>query len=329
MIAVPLLRGGQAIGAVGVSRREAGGFPDDEVELLRTFADQAVIAIENARLFTEIERRNRELTEALERETATGEVLRVISSSPTHIQPVLDPVARSAARLCEAVDSVIFLEADGKLFARARHGRAGRAPGPTRPPSPGSVVGRTFLERRTFHVHDLLEATAEFPDAVGRAVGDRTVLGVPLLREGRAIGVVLIQRAEVRPFSDRHVALLQTFADQAVIAIENVRLFTELRENLEEQTATAEILRIISSSPTELRPVLRAIADSAAQVCDSADAAVLLAEGAEMVLAGTHHRPVSARTRFPLDRAAFHGYRFSRPRTQPGGLRSAENGSGA
>src|SRR5262249_29007779 len=231
---VPLLRHDEAIGTIAVPRRHPGGFTDDEIALLKPFADQAVIAIENVRLFTELEARNRDLTEALDQQTATSEILRVISSSPTDIHPVLDAVAASAARLCEAYDAEIY-RVDGDTLRLAAH--YGSAPSGSIgefkvPLIPGTVGGRSVLERRTIHVHDLQAAADEFPEgsAMARGLGPRTPLRIPLLREGTALGVIAVRRNEVRPFTDKQIALVRTFADQAVIAVENVRLFTELQE---------------------------------------------------------------------------------------------------
>ena len=291
----PLLREGIAIGAIHVRRREVRPFSDKQIKLLETFADQAVIAIENARLIHEQQARNRDLTEALEQQTATSEILRVIASSQTDIQPVLNTVAESAARLCEADNAQIFrLEGDRYLLAAS----FGTLPDPWRDlarlMSRGFVAGRAMIDREAIHIHDISssEARDEFPDtwALAQQDGVRTFLAIPLLREGIPIGVILIRRLEVRPFSEKQIALLKTFADQAVIAIENVRLFkeiqernAELREALEHQTATAEVLGIISRSPTDVQPVLDAIVESAARVCGIDDVVLRLREGDTMV----------------------------------------------
>ena len=241
-------------------------FSDRQIKLLETFADQAVIAIENARLIHEQQARNRDLTEALEQQTATSEILRVIAGSPTDIQPVLDAVAQSAARLCDAKDAVIY-RVDGDVLQWVAI--CGSMPIRSTPLrlTRGSVTGRAVVDRQTIHVHDLAaELETEFPDSKTHQQfsGSRTVLATPLLREGIAIGVIWIRRNAVLPFSEKQIALLKTFADQAVIAIENVRLFkelgernAELREALEHQTATAEVLGIISRSPTDVQPVAR------------------------------------------------------------------------
>jgi GAF domain-containing protein len=279
-LAVPLMREGVPIGAINIRRTEVRPFTDKQIALLKTFADQAVIAIENVRLF-------RELTEALERQTATSQILGVIASSPTDIQPVLDVVAENAARLCNAKDAVIF-RIDGDVYQRVAVYGSMATPGIPRLIARGTPAGRAIVDRETVHVVDLAaEVDTEFPDskAVQRVAGTRTILATPLLREGIPIGAIYIRRTEVRPFTDKQIALLKTFADQAVIAIENVRLFQELKESLEQQTATSEILGVIASSPTELQPVLDAIAQRAARVCGSDDATIRLLEGDEMIMA--------------------------------------------
>src|SRR5262245_6606492 len=288
-LAVPLLRDGQAIGAIVVFGAEARPFSERQVELLRTFADQAVIAIENARVFQELEARNSALIEALEQQTATGEVLRVISSSPTDVQPVFDAVAESAARLCEAADVVIFRR-DGDWLRLAAHfgpipvGRVGEFVIPVH----GTLGGRSVLEARTLQVADIQAEMQHYPEGAerGKSLGFRATLCVPLMRGGEAIGGIHLRRVEAQLFSERQIALLQTFAAQAVIAIENVRLFTELAarnrdltETLDQQTATGEILRVISSSPTDVQPVFDAIASSSLVLCSATVSAVLRFDG--------------------------------------------------
>ncbi|MEO5588755.1 MAG: GAF domain-containing protein, partial [Gemmatimonadaceae bacterium] len=301
VLAVPLLKENDLIGAIAIHRREVRPFTDAHIKLVTTFADQAVIAIENVRLFQELEARNRDLTEALEQQTATSEILRVIASSPTDIQPVLDAVAENAARLCEATDALIH-RIDGDIVERvAVYGLMPVSEMRRRPLTRGSPAGRAIVDRQTIHVHDTeLEIETEFPESKSRQAvsGVRTILVTPLLREGLPIGVIAIRRKEVRPFTDKQITLLKTFADQAVIAIENVRLFqeigernAELREALEHQTATAEVLGIISRSPTDVQPVLDAIVESAARVCGIDDVMLRLRDG-DVMIARAHFGPI-------------------------------------
>ena len=292
-LAVPLMRENQPIGVIFIRRVEVRPFTDKQIALLKTFADQAVIAIENVRLFQELQARNRDLTEALEQRTATSEILRVIASSPTDIQPVLNVVAENAARLCDAKDAIIW-RIDGDMLQRV----AVYGPMPVadmrRPITRGTPGGRAIIDRQTTHVQDVAaEIETEFPESKSRrqVSGTRTLLATPLLREGIPIGVIIVRRTEVRPFTDRQIALLKTFADQAVIAIENVRLFQELTESLERQTATSQILGVIASSPTDIQPVLDVVAESAARLCDALDAVIYRIDG-EKVLPVAHHGPV-------------------------------------
>ena len=282
VLSTPLLREGIAIGAIHIRRREIRPFSDKQIKLLETFAAQAVIAIENVRLF-------QELKESLEQQTATSEILGVIASSPTDIQPVLDTIAENAARVCGSYDAVIRLVEGNILRLAAHYGPVEPGFGVEQPLTRSSAGGRAVLDRELIHIEDLMAVVAtEFPEAVTarERMGGRTVLAAPLLREGVAIGVIFIRRTEVRPFTDKQIKLLETFAAQAVIAIENVRLFkeiqernAELREALEHQTATAEVLGIISRSPTDVQPVLDAIVESAARVCGIDDVSLRLHEG--------------------------------------------------
>ena len=285
VMSAPLLRENKAIGAITVDRAAQGRFSDKQVALLKTFADQAVIAIENVRLFNETK-------EALEQQTATAEILKVISSSPADIQPVFDAVAESAARLCGAHDVVIRL-VDGTMSRVVAH----HGPIPVNPPralTRANMGSRAILDARTVHISDVTEARVqeEYPET-WLATGQRTFLAAPLVREDRAIGTIVMRRQEVRPFTDRQIKLLETFAAQAVIAIENVRLFKELQarnaeitEALEQQTATAEILKVISSSPTNLEPVFDAILENAMRLCDAHMANLSLYDGDRRILVG-------------------------------------------
>ncbi|MBI2751959.1 MAG: GAF domain-containing protein [Betaproteobacteria bacterium] len=245
----------------------------------------------------ELRRAHEETTKALERQTATAEILHVIASSPTDVQPVLDAVATRAALLCEARDAIIQLR-DGDLFRFAAH--YGPIPnlgvGGTRRISRGTVVGRSMLEGRQIHVHDLQAETAEFPEgsAYAREFGYHTSLVTPLMRKGTAIGTIMVRRTEVRPFSDKQLKLVQTFADQAVIAIENARLFNETKEALDRQTATAEILRAISGSPADVTPVFETILSNATRLCDSPLAAIFRFDGKLLHLVATKNLPPEA-----------------------------------
>jgi two-component system, NtrC family, sensor kinase len=293
VLAVPLLKETSLIGAIAIYRKAVRPFSQKQIKLLETFADQAVIAIENVRLFKELQERNRDLTEALEQQTATSEILRVISSSPTDLQPVFEAIVGSAARLCEATFAALHRFDGQVVMFEAHHGMTepeveeSRRRFP-RPPGRDIAVGRAILDRQVAHIHDI-RRDPEYRVTVGQ-MSFRTVLAVPLLREGKAVGAMGLWRREVQPFSDKQIALVKTFADQAVIAIENVRLFkeldernAELREALEHQTATAEVLGIISRSPTDVQPVLDAIVESAARVCGIDDVVLRLHEGNVMI----------------------------------------------
>src|SRR5262244_2906940 len=250
-LVTPLLREGTAIGVINIRRTEVKPFTDKQVALLETFASQAVIAIENVRLFKEIQERNAELREALEHQTATAEVLGIISRSPTDVQPVLDAIVESAAKVCGIDDVLLRLREGNTMVLRAHFG----------PMSinrveidVGSAMYRWLREQGTLYVPDVL-AQNDFP-TMGSMSGWRTVLAVPLRQQGELIGSLNARRKDVRPFTPAQIKLLETFADQAVIALENVRLFQELKESLEQQTATSEILGVIASSPTDIQPVL-------------------------------------------------------------------------
>ena len=305
-LGVPLLRNAQPVGTIAVSRAEAGPFSEDEIALLQTFADQAVIALENARLLNELQDKNAALTlahaqvsEALEQQTATEEILRTLSTSPTDHQPVFDTIVRNARRVCGAADALLGTIQDGEFVIRAHEGPI-HAPIGSRRPMQGTVAGRAVSDMRVVQVEDLAEGT-EFDAGrnFARAAGFRTTVGIPLLRKGVALGVIMIRRTEVRLFTPKEIELLKTFADQAVIAIENVRLFTESQEKnralthahaqvseaLEQQTATSDILRVISSSPTDVQPVFDAIASRGARLCDADFCIVFRFDGTMITLA--------------------------------------------
>jgi two-component system, NtrC family, sensor kinase len=228
LLAVPLMREGVAIGAILIRRTTVDPFTDNQIALLKTFADQAVIAIENVRLFKELQERNAELREALEHQTATAEVLGIISRSPTDVQPVLDAIVESAARVCGIDDVVLRLREKDVMVARAHFG-----PIPMTPEA--AVIGidaaeyRWVIEHGTLHVPDVHARRTDFP-TLGSRTGFVTYLSAPLRQQGEVVGLLNARRIEVRPFTSTQIKLLETFADQAVIAIENVRLFQELKD---------------------------------------------------------------------------------------------------
>ena len=280
-LTVPLLRGGQPIGTLALQRRGPGPFSAAQIELVETFADQAVIAIENARLFHEVQARTAERSSALEQQTATSEVLQVISRSTSNLQSVFDAIIATAARLCQADGAVIF-KAFGDCYEFAAFNNVTPelaehfAKGLRSHADRGSATGRAMVEGRTIHIPDVL-ADPEFTRLDTQRAGNfRTVLAVPLLRESTPIGVIFLYRFAVRPFRDRQIELVTSFADQAVIAIENVRLFdevqartAELMEALQQQTATSEVLQVINASPRKLTPVFDAMLAKAAQLCNA------------------------------------------------------------
>jgi len=284
---IPMIRGDVALGLISITRRDPGPFSGSEIALVQTFADQAVIAIENVRLFTELQENNRSLTETLDRQRATAEILQIISTSPTDLRPVLDAVVERAARLCAANDAVIFRADGDTLTPVATCGVPGVS---SVPRTRGTASGRAIVDGQPVHVEDIASpaSIAEFPDAnASRARGIRTQLALPLLREREAVGVILIRRFQVQPFSEQQIALLRTFADQAVIAIENVRLFTELEtrnsqltQALDRQTATSEILGVISGSRTDLQPVFDTIVRNAVRLCGASHGGVYRFDGA-------------------------------------------------
>ena len=291
LLTVPLLKEDEAIGVVTIYRRELRPFTNKQIELVQNFASQAVIAIENTRLLNELRQRTDDLSESLEQQTATSEVLGVISSSPGELEPVFSAMLENAARICEAKFANLFLYVDN-AFRLAAHRNAPAAyaerwaknPVLTLSENSRNPLTRLAASKRVVDIPDLmaepgyLERDPRFVTLV-EAAGARTHVLVPMLKEDELVGAIAIYRQEVRPFTEKQIEMLTNFAAQAVIAIENTRLLNELRESLQQQTATSEVLKVISSSPGELEPVFSAILENATRICEAKFGNLFLYEG--------------------------------------------------
>ena len=310
MLGVPMLREGNIVGVFGLARNTVRPFTEKQIELVVTFADQAVIAIENARLLNELRQRTTDLTESLEQQTATSEVLKVISSSHGELEPVFQTMLENATRICGAKFGTLYLCDADAFRAVAMHNpppayAEARQREPLVRPPPDSILRRVSATKQVVHITDVREIQSyiernPYMIAAVELGGYRTVVGVPMLKQGALVGVINIYRQEVHPFTDKQIALVQNFAAQAVIAIENARLLNELRqrttdltESLEQQTATSEVLRVISSSPGALEPVFDAMLENATRICDAAFGDLYLRVGDGFCLATTHNSPAA------------------------------------
>jgi two-component system NtrC family sensor kinase len=302
-VAVPMLKEGELIGSINMYRQDVRPFTDKQIELVQNFAAQAVIAIENTRLLNELRQRTDDLSEALEQQTATSEVLQVISSSPGELQPVFDAILKNAVQICEARFGILVLF-DGTH--QMRHAASYNIPPAFQElrrrepvvPMKQTVAGRVVEANDVVNLADVAAEEGHADSALVKIAGARSAVGVPMFGDDELIGAIIIYRTEVRPFSDKQVNLLRDFAAQAVIAIENARLLNELRqrtddlsESLEQQTATSEVLKVISSSSGELKAVFNAVLDNAVRICGARFGNLALFDGSNIRLAAMYNAP--------------------------------------
>ena len=308
LVTVPMLKDGEAIGVITIYRKELRSFTDKQIELVSNFAKQAVIAIENTRLLSE-------LRESLQQQTATADVLKVISSSPGDLEPVFETMLENATRICEANFGNLFLREGDAYRAVAVHGEPDyvaywrRQPVIAMPDNEGMPLERLTRTKNIVHIADLRTERAYPHNPRMIALVDkaraRTFVAVPMLKDDELIGAIAMYRQDVRPFTDKQIALVMNFAAQAVIAIENTRLLSELRESLQQQTATADVLQVISRSPGQLEPVFKAMLENAVRICEAKFGILFLSEGDAFRTVALHGAPpayAEARWREPVFR---------------------------
>ena len=289
LLVVPMLKKDKLVGMIAIYRQEVRPFTDKQIELVENFAAQAVIAIENTRLLNE-------LRQSLEQQTATADVLKIISSSPGELQPVFNAMLENATRICEAKFGTLF-RFDGKAFHRAAGIGVPSALAEFQKkrgaylPESGTLLDRVLQTRKVAHSPDY--AAEPIPGNAAKLGGARSTVAVPMLKDSELVGAIIIYRQEVKPFTDKQIELVQNFAAQAVIAIENTRLLNELRQSLEQQTATADVLKIISSSPGELQPVFNAMLENATRICEAKFGVLFLCEGDAVRAIAMHGAPQS------------------------------------